>query len=368
MMKKIKVYLQRPWRFADSPYYQYLLGYPPKGIEYIGQTQKEGTITNKNKFLIVHWTKQKIKRILRLLPFSIPNAHFTKTAKRYDLIHCAHCLSWNKRPWIADIEYVDQFLASGKVTSKNKKTVEKILKDKYCKKILAWTKWSAKGILDEFPEIKEKVEVVYPGVPLQKFKKIKTEKIRLLFLSRRFYFKGGLYAVEVMNRLTKKYDNIEGIIVSDTPPKIVQKYGNNPKVKFYPLLPQKKVFREIYPQTDIFVYPSFTDSFGFTILEAMAFGIPIVGIRGHCNDELVEQKKIGFLVGKKGDMSYKNQRTTKGKEKILNELEEKTEKLIKDKKLREKMSKAAVKEVSHGKFSIEKRNKKIERIYREALK
>ena len=53
---------------------------------------------------------------------------------------------------------------------------------------------------------------------------------------------------------------------------------------------------KMYEKTDIFVYPGYTDTFGFSILEAMSFGIPIVTLDGFARKEIVEDGKTGFLV------------------------------------------------------------------------
>jgi len=366
-MEKIKVYIQRPWKFADSPYYQYLLSYPPKNIEYLGQNEKQGSVTNAKKFWLMHHTKQLIKKVLRILPFSVPNAHYTMNVKNYNLVHCAHCLSLNKYPWIADIEYVNQFLASGKMTENNKEKVKKILLSKYCKKILPWTKWSYDGILKEFPEIKNKMEIIYPGIPAPKFKKKKSNKINLLFVSRRFYFKGGLHALEIINSLTEKYENVGGIIVSDIPEEIYKKYSKNKKIKFYKTLPQEKLKKDIFPSTDIFVYPSYTDTFGFLITESMSFGIPVVSVGGHSRREVISDGKNGFVIDEPKNWKTKDLENLETLRKTINEIERKVEILIKDKKLRKKMSKAGINEIKNGKFSIEKRNRKLKIIYEKIL-
>ena len=365
----MKVYIQRPWKFGDSPYYQYLLGYAPKEIKYLGQSQKTGVVTNKRKMFFLHKAKHYARTFLRILNLPIPNAHITRTNEKYDLLHCAHCLSLNNRPWVCDTEWVGQFwLAANFDKHPNRNLIKPILENKNCKKIIAWTKWSYDGIIKEFPEIKNKVEIIYPGVPSQKFKKIKSKKIRLLFVSRRFYFKGGLHSLEVIDRLTKKYSNVEGIFISEVPEEVLAKYSKNKKIKFYNMMPQEKLFKEIYPATDILVYPSYTDTFGFTLTEAMSFGIPIVTVGGHSRKEIVEQGKIGYVIEESKKFNLKYLEELRTLRPIIDEIEKKVEHLIKNKKLREKMSRNGIKEIKSGKFSIEKRNKKFVEVYKEALK
>ena len=78
-MKKIKIYLQYPWRFPDSPYYKYLIDNPPENVEYLNTKKQKGVITKKSKFLLSNRLKKIIRNILNLMWLSIPNAHITKT-------------------------------------------------------------------------------------------------------------------------------------------------------------------------------------------------------------------------------------------------------------------------------------------------
>lgn len=362
-MRTLKVYLQSPWKWTDSPYYKYLRENPPVDIKYIN-AQSFKLIQNKNELRIKNWIKQTIKKNIKRFYSSMPNVHYTKDAGKYDLIHCAHCLSKNKQPWVCDIEHVGQFWASG-ITA-NKKIVRKFLTSAYCKKILAWTECSKKNILKEFPEIEDKVEVVYPVVPLPKIKKKKSNKVKLLFVGRDFEMKGGEIAVMVINKLTRKYDNVEGVIVSDTPLKVLNKYKENKKIKFYGLMSHEKLFNEIYPNADIFIYPTFSDTFGFAILEAQSFGLPVIAMKTystHTLKETISEGKTGFVI--ENMSANANARTFD--EKIIKGVVEKVERLIKDKKLLKLMRKNTEEEIREGKFSIKRRNEKLEKIYRKAV-
>lgn len=364
-MNKLKVFLQKPWKRTDSPYYMYLRENPPSNVIYMNANEFE-LIQKKGNFKFNNFLKSRIKKVLRRIPF-LPNAHHTPRAEKYDLIHCAHCLSLNKHPWVCDIEYVNQFWAGG-LANKNKKWISKILLSENCKKILAWTKWSADGVLEYFPEVKDKLEIVYPAIPSAKIKKNKHDGINLLFLSRRFYFKGGLHALEVMDRLTKKYSNVNGIVISDIPSEVLDRYKNNKKIKFHSLMPKDKIFDEIYPISDIFVYPSYTDTFGFPILESMSFGIPVVSVGGHSRGELIEEGKRGFVIKEPKSWNTDDLENLKKLSGTIDELTAKTEDLIKDSKLRKKMSDECIKAVKTGQFSVKERNKRLKKIYREAIK
>ena len=365
-MKKIKVYLQYPWMFPDSPYYKYLIDNPPENIEFLNAKRQKGVIINKKFFWLSNFLKKNIRRFANFLKFSLPNAHLTKTSQDYDLIHCCHCLSKNKdKPWTMDIESEWQLYIGNKI-KRTKERVKKNLMNKNCKKILPWTQTTANELIKEFPEIKEKVRVVYPAVPLPKIKRKKHEDINLLFVARYFYEKGGLHALEVIDKLTKKYDNVKGIIVSEVPESVLKKYSQNRKIKFFGLMPQKELF-ELHSNSDVFVYPGYSDSFGFAYLEAMSFGIPIVTVDSFARDEIVENGRTGFITENKGIIWEKEFPLVKNKEKIINQLIENCSKLIENKKLREKMSKNCIEIIKNGRFSIRGRNKRLEKIYKGAL-
>jgi len=363
--KGIKVYLQYPWRVSDSQYYKSLVKNPPEGIEYLNAKQKTGTILNAKKFRYFDNFKRVIKYLLDKIPLPIPNAHYTKNKENFDLIHCAHCLSLNKSPWVTDIEFISQMWGGIKLTNARKKIVKKLLTSKYCKKIIAWTKDTKKGILEYFPELKDKIEVVYYAMPIEKQKKKKNKETTLFFSGRHFYAKGGLHATEVIDRLTKKYPHVKGIINGAIPEEIIKKYSKNKKIKFYQLIPHKEILK-IYQNSDIFVYPGYSDSFGFVFIEAMAFGIPIVTVNGPSRQEIIKDEEQGFIISKpKGRIDPYS--LVKNKM-VINNIIKKVEILINNKKLREKMGKENFKLVKEGKFSIKERNKELREIYKQALK
>lgn len=368
-MRKIKVFLQRAWKVSDSSYYKYLGIGLPNWIEYVNLNPvKTSTINSSKDFWKNHFLKQRIKNFFRKTRLPYPNAHRTRHAKRYDLIHCAHCLSWNRKiPWICDVEYSNQFYVGNK-SKLLKKIVRNILKRKNCKKIMPWSKWSKKNILKEFPELRKKIEVVYPALPLGKFNKRNYKKINLLFVGRDFIGKGGEIALEVMDYLTKKCKNIYGTIISDIPKEFLEKYSGNKKIKLSNLISHNKLFEKVYPNSDILIYPTRSDTLGFAILEAQSFGIPVIATKTtstHTINETISEGKTGFII--EGDISAWSG-NEKEKKRMVKKIIKKTEKLIKDKKLLRNMSENCIKEFRDGKFSIKERNKKLEKIFRESSK
>ncbi|MCK9568367.1 glycosyltransferase family 4 protein [Candidatus Pacearchaeota archaeon] len=365
-MNKIKVYLQYPWKFPDSPYYKYLIENPPENVQYLNADKQKGVIINKKFLWISNSLKKYLRRFVDIFKITFPNAPLSPEGD-YDLIHCAHCLSKNiDKPWTADFESLWQMYI-GKKTERAKNKVREILQKENCKKIIAWTEETKKEIIEDFPEIKNKVDIIYPAIPVRASKKKQKKKINLIFSGRYFYWKGGPHALEIIDQLTKKYPSVYGIVNSETPEEIKKKYSQNSKIKFYDLIPQDKLF-ELYEEADIMIYPGYTDTFGFAFLEAMSFGIPIVTVDGFARKELIEEGKTGFVI-KRPDISWKKSTIfISGKERVIQGLMNKVEIIIQDKKLREKMSQNCIEIIKNGKFSIKQRNKKLKKIYLEAIK
>lgn len=365
----MKIYFQYPWKFPDSSYYKNILDFPPKEVEYVNykrQNKKIEIIGSSKKFEQIRILKNLVRKILGFL--KIPNLTFTFKASKADLIHCAHCLSLNKKPWIFDTEVYDRLAALGNIAYSKigKGIIKNRLESSFCKKIICWSEDCKKTFEEAFPgnkKILNKIEIVHFALPLPKFKKIPHKGIRVLFIARWFDAKGGRQTLEVFDRLSKKYENIEFWFICPIPKEFKEKYEKNSKIKIMDLMPQEKLFKEIYPACDIFFYPGFGDSYGFAIPEAMSFGLPIVTVDSFARKEIVKDGKTGFVI----EMSKNFSGYDCMDEKMLNDLFEKTCLLIENKKLREKMAKEGRKEVSKGLFNIEKRNKNLRRIYFSAL-
>jgi glycosyltransferase involved in cell wall biosynthesis len=369
-MKRINVFLQYPWKFPDSSYYKNILDIPPKDVNFVNYDPSTKSkfvgISSSNKFEYMRRVKNILRNILNVL--SIPNITLKLNSNDIDLIHCAHCLVISTKPWIVDTEVYNQLSAGGKVANSilGKWIIKKFLESRKCKRIIAWSEDCKKTFENAFPgnrTILDKITILPFALSVPKFKKIKSSKIRLLFVARWFDAKGGRQTLYVLDKLTRKYSNVEATFICPTPQEFKDKYANNKSIKIVDLMPQKRLFEEVYPAADIFVYPGFGDSYGFAMPEALGFGLPIVTVDSFARREIVKNGVNGFIIPRPStfkDYSCMDQ-------KMLDDIIKKTSILIEDNNLRHKMSMHARKEVISGKFSIKKRNEKLKEIYKEAL-
>jgi glycosyltransferase involved in cell wall biosynthesis len=366
----MKVYLRK----GHHSVYDDLAGHPPEGVEYV---LPKFVSASKSRFAD-RTKKAAFSSYLRF--FNKPHAIYVGSGDA-DVIHaCSGIMIKNKRPWVIDTEHVASFAGfeTGRL-EKVRREVERMLASPYCKKIMPWTNAGQMSILNglDASSFREKIEVVYPAIEPIKTAREKHEKTSLLFISVRFFTKGGRELMEAYQQLEKKYD-IDLTVISSVPEAMKKQY---PEVKFLePNIPRKDIVEKFFPKTDIFILPSYMDTFGMVFLEAMASGIPsistnvfaipeILGKSGLCTDvsKFSWYGKNGLFAWKSWD-EFEKYCEKESKPDVVASLVENTSKLLEDSSLGKTMGDAGRREVESGKFSIGHRNTQLKRIYQEAAK
>jgi glycosyltransferase involved in cell wall biosynthesis len=370
-MKKIKPI------FGTHQIYEEIINHPPEGFKFLS-SREAGEIS--------YYKKKKLreKTGVFLQKLNIPRMIFVKPGD-YDLIHSSRgIIPLNKKPWVMDIEHVHSFFGLNPHLIKKKflrKFIEKKLASRYCKGILCHcdaTLQAFEYYLDT-RKFKNKLQVLYPASHIIPIKKEKHKKIRILSVLSLFEAKAGLLVLKAFEELEKKYDNIELWIKSDVPEVVKRKY-NSKNIKYIPysseIVPREQLIKELYSKCDIFLYTTFCDSFGYSLIDALVAKLPIISTNLFAVPEIVEEGKNGFILKipgydlKKGFVqeSFVYDLNEEERREFISGLKKSLEKLIKNKNLRESMSKESFKKVSEGDFSLKKRNKKLKKIYEDALR
>jgi len=377
-MRKINVAL----RMSSHPIFRELVDFPPEGVEY---KIPKGVTTRGEEGLAKH-----MKRIAWKALASIKPPVMTIDATGADLIHSCHgMLIGNDSPWVVDVEHAPSlanYNIRGLINDGYRKAIVKTLLAKSCMNILAWTE-AAKSSIESYygKDAAEKTEVVYPAIRELDFKRPENAGVRFLVSSRFFIEKGGLQALEVFSRLRKKYD-VEMMVLSKVPAEIKSKYSDGityVEKHFAEEGRWEHMLQEYYTKSDIFMHLTFSDTFGFVFLEAMACGLPIISTDMFSVPEIVEDGKNGFCVpagfSSLGPMHMVKYHRDLGNEKefyrkiaqldekFISSVYEKAALLVEDTSLRKRMGDAGKEMASSGKFSIKARNKKLREIYESCL-
>jgi glycosyltransferase involved in cell wall biosynthesis len=389
-----KIYLDVPGKTHSL--YTNLINNPPEGYEFISDATVWGKLfeaahrTNSDSFFALYRTLDII------IPVGLTKAYierFKKIPKYTDLTYSASHLVFRKEPWVVDLEFVTQLTGaqltrhSIKHFKKHKTTIEKILRTEYCKKIIPWTDAGRKTILWNLncKGFEDKIETVHLAVRKKDFIKQYNEKvIKLLFVGsanipKDFEIKGGKEVLEAFSQLNKKYDNLELVIRSYVPRHIKEKYKKLKNIKIIDKIIPWGLLEQEFKSCDIFLFPSHNTP-GLAILDAMSYELPVITTDVWANPELVKDGENGFTIKKSEKIQYymenfipnwSSPETLKAIKNavdpaVVNELVEKTSILIEDTNLRRMMGMAGRDEIETGRFSIEKRNEKLKRIFNEA--
>jgi colanic acid/amylovoran biosynthesis glycosyltransferase len=146
------------------------------------------------------------------------------------------------------------------------------------------------------------------AIPFKERTLLPGEKIRLLSVGRLVEMKGREYAIKAIAQIKGKY-NIHYDIVGDGPlrddlKKLVTDLGLDDIIQFRGWTDSETLER-LYSQAHLFIHPSITSSDGnqegqgVVLLEAQAYGIPVIATRhGAFPDSLLDGQS-GFLVPEK---------------------------------------------------------------------
>ncbi len=133
-----------------------------------------------------------------------------------------------------------------------------------------------------------------PGKRDNDFRKRINEKIILLFAGRLTPEKNIQFLIDAFLELRQKHENIHLFIAGDGELRetIKQKLGNDVTAPGF--LFGEDLYKA-FASSDIFVFPSITDTLGLVVLEAQASGLPVVVMDQGGPKEVMENNNTGFL-------------------------------------------------------------------------
>lgn len=236
-----------------------------------------------------------------------------------DLIHIKNYTILNKINWITEHEHGYNLLP---LTRKRLR----LLLSPYCKKITFYSNYAKSTALsflenvdiDSRNRILAKSTIIAPAAFSREkpHEYAEKETLNLLFVGNEFIRKGGISVWEAFNTLKNSYD-IKLTLISNfsevpafrvrTLPGypdygVLQKRldklvaGENSRVRIMRNLAREEVIKVQMPQADIFLAPTFADSFGISTIEAMSEGLPIIASNINAIPEMISHEKEGLLI------------------------------------------------------------------------
>lgn len=396
----------------NHPAFKTLYNNPPKTIKFLFDEraiEKDfGVIDNKDVKIdrksnkipifikkILFYLKSLYKNFLDILNLPIIVPVLPSNKFHYDYILSFPLVLSNKK-FISYVDYIAIFVnfKDRKLRSRiSLSIIRRFLLSNRCKYVFNWSKSSKKILIDvlKIPKKKQyKFKTIYPSIEPMDFNKKNNQKsINLLFISSiakfdkdfNFYMKGGKLVLQAYEELKARYDNIHLKYIGYVPMEFRERFEKLSDIAFYQRVPYEQIF-EMYRCSDIFLFPTYGDIFGFAFIEAMSFGLPIIAINNNfAATEMVINNKTGFLIETSQKFlmfpfskycpewvdkwvyidNLKKEDDLIG----LKNLIEKLELLIQNKELREKLGRNGRERLVTGDLSIENRNNKLYNLFKD---
>ena len=151
--------------------------------------------------------------------------------------------------------------------------------------------------------IKKRTLVVSNGIDAGLFdpKKRYNKKIKkIVHVGRISFEKNADRTIKAFSLITKKYPEIKYFLIGGGPAlnslkNLVKKLKLTDQVKFLDYMPHKKL-PDYYKRSDFFVTASTMETQGLVIFEAMASGLPVIGVNAFAIPDIVENGFNGFIV------------------------------------------------------------------------
>jgi glycosyltransferase involved in cell wall biosynthesis len=380
----LKVLLTHP--SSTHSYYAELAANPPDGVVFLENH------THSNPRLHSR-LREGASLLLRM--FRLPHMRIIRqpTKSQIKVIHSCQNLLLSRQPWVVDIEHACPFVGIHFHRLENtllKKITLALLTFPSCSAILPWTHTAARGFIKTLSPnsaVKKKIRVVYPAVRAPIFsRRIHTAECRLLFVANpplwNFFLKGGRELIAAYRVLKSKRQHLSLTIVGPIPPDIAAQCQHIPDVVLTGTITRTELDR-LYCASDIYVMPSFSDTFGMVFLEAMAFSLPVVALNRPYTQEIIQNDETGLLI----DFSASSIRWVDSDGRFLidseafisrvthapidagvvNGLVEKIGCLVDNPHLRLRLGTNGREEVTSGRFSIPRRNTILKEVYQEAV-
>jgi glycosyltransferase involved in cell wall biosynthesis len=161
-------------------------------------------------------------------------------------------------------------------------------------RIVTWSEWARRGLIDDYEVPADKVTVIPPGVNIDAWsrpesQRAATERPIILFVGADLERKGGLELLAAFRGLRSPGAELHLVTRTAVTPEPGVFVHND-------LQPNSDRLRELYHRCDLFCLPTRGDCLPMALAEAGAAGLPLVSTRVGAISELVRDGETGFLI------------------------------------------------------------------------
>lgn len=335
------------------------------------------------------WVKEVSLYALRRKKFDFgPRMIYLPRIQSCDLIHSYNRCILNKKSWVVDFEHAQSFAFKPEFMKPvSWLFLKKLFQSNCCKRLLPWSEFAKQSFLKSVKsvnnqKITDKITVLSPAIRVDQRERTKkeSENMRMIFVGSDFKRKGGNILLNVM----KKVKDVDVTIISTlqdcTPDEkglIMKKVQNDPHVNLIQGIPREELLRKVYAENDVLILPTLSETFGYSILEAMSKSLAVVSTNIGAIPEMVESEKNGFLIHTPQELidynaqypydHLKNFTLSKVQvQEMEHDLIKKIEEIRDNKKLLTTMKRRSLR-IVEDKFTFKKRNRLLKEVYEESI-
>ena len=175
--------------------------------------------------------------------------------------------------------------------------IRKILLSKRCLEIKCMSQACRESLKLLFGKIVyEKSKLSYPIVKIQiKNEKLKSKKMtKFLFVGTQFELKGGKALLNAFSNAYKKNPNISLDIITHLPDSYSQNYKG---IQFFSAnYSKEEIYKKFMSSSDVLIHPTYVETFGVAVLEALAYGLGIISTDLYALPEMVKNGINGIVL------------------------------------------------------------------------
>ena len=253
--------------------------------------------------------RHKVNTITRLRRFfGVPNVRI-RFDRAGDLYFTYGCLILTNKPYCVYIETGLALYNYDIGIAKNplaRFIVSLLTTQKNCKKLIFFSEASRKSFYStvKYPKsvhesLEKKSVVIYPPAIEKKesIPKSFNGTLKLLFPGT-FYIKGGIEVVHAYEKLKKYHTNVTLTIITAVHMLRAEDVEHMKTIPGLALLDAKLTEQEmidIYHAHDILLLPTYREGFGLVLIEALAYGMPLIVTDQYATKEMVINGVNGFI-------------------------------------------------------------------------
>ncbi|MDG6998468.1 MAG: glycosyltransferase family 4 protein [Nitrososphaerota archaeon] len=364
------------------PYIETYLKFPPEGFSFVafGGVRDRGlTMLSRHD---VSYTVQ--NTFSQFIPLNLVKSYADSVVKanRYGLTFSIDHLVLRRERWILEMSFELPFILCGseRQLAIFRRLVSRVIASPLCKALIFELQAGMSAFKQTFPGVADDKMYTIPRAALPKAAVDRTlhEKTSILFVNSgnantidSFYMKGGHDVVRAFLSLYRRNKNIRLVIRSRVPPNLSEWLARHPAITVVDQVISPRLMDGLWKQADIFVHPHY-GNLSNSILDAMAYGLPVVTSDAWATTEIVENGVNGFTVHNPiaaenldgalfhvADWRYRARVLGSRQDQMSEELVERLTVLIEDHRLRLRVGDNAYRSTLTGKFSLASRNSRL---------